>query len=330
MHDDRSSHTQLTSALITDSSIHRPASPSSTLSWYSQPDYVPTSPSESFCTAISERSISEATIRDSDSIRSNSTATYNSSHYPGRPLPRPPVPSTHRSLYDSIYAGPAEESRAPSPPCPEGLLIDFEEPDRDSVYSQDTLHATIPNAQATLETYSRSSYASSNSSYTTAAGTSVRYSDVTDLDVFASRFTDEDSRRGSDYEVSFRGPSCTIQTDGLSLQSMLMLQDFLGPAQSTRSNQSAASTRPSSMAVFGQVTVERRRVTKDGRVKLKLTMRDVAVDKCGICLVQFRAKDRASMSSRCRHVFHESCLGRWLRTNTSKTCPTCREPIEAP
>ncbi len=38
----------------------------------------------------------------------------------------------------------------------------------------------------------------------------------------------------------------------------------------------------------GKVAVDRRRVTKDGRTKLKLSLFGVVVDKCTICLTQFK------------------------------------------
>ncbi len=38
----------------------------------------------------------------------------------------------------------------------------------------------------------------------------------------------------------------------------------------------------------GLVEIQRRRVMKDGRVKLKLSLMGVSVDKCGICLTQFK------------------------------------------
>jgi hypothetical protein len=50
----------------------------------------------------------------------------------------------------------------------------------------------------------------------------------------------------------------------------------------------------------GQIELIRRRVTKDGRVKLKLELLGVAVDKCGICLSQFK-EGEAGVLLRCQH-----------------------------
>jgi hypothetical protein len=113
-----------------------------------------------------------------------------------------------------------------------------------------------------------------------------------------------------------------------------MLTDFMGPATPVRT-----AARPHSFSsisdngmdsginipLLGDVEVERRRKTKDGRVKLKLVLLDSPVDKCGICLMQFRGNNVARLGSVCRHAFHDRCLGRWLVR--SKTCPLCRLPF---
>ena len=97
----------------------------------------------------------------------------------------------------------------------------------------------------------------------------------------------------------------------------------------------------------GRVEVQRRRVTKDGRVKLKLALMGVVVDKCGICLTQFKDAEVACLGTHCQHAyvflvpsscmaqdvewlthrdrFHEYCLKRWIAT--SRTCPMCRASI---
>ncbi|KAF9051816.1 hypothetical protein BJ165DRAFT_1340269, partial [Panaeolus papilionaceus] len=80
------------------------------------------------------------------------------------------------------------------------------------------------------------------------------------------------------------------------------------------------------ISLIGRIEVARRRVLDDGRVKLKLRLLDVAVNKCGICLFQFKDGDRAGLTSVCRHSFHETCLERWLAR--SKTCPLCRVELD--
>ncbi|KAJ7760779.1 hypothetical protein B0H14DRAFT_2225344, partial [Mycena olivaceomarginata] len=68
----------------------------------------------------------------------------------------------------------------------------------------------------------------------------------------------------------------------------------------------------------GGIEVQRRRTTKDGRVKLKLALLGIAVDRCGICMTQFKKAERARLSERCRHAFHDRCLARWVVR--SRTC----------
>ncbi|KAH7905952.1 hypothetical protein BJ138DRAFT_1016970, partial [Hygrophoropsis aurantiaca] len=77
----------------------------------------------------------------------------------------------------------------------------------------------------------------------------------------------------------------------------------------------------------GKVEVERRRVTRDGRVKLKLSLLGLVVDKCSICLSQFRDKESGVLGAKCQHTFHEKCLRGWLARN--QTCPLCRERLDA-
>lgn len=57
-----------------------------------------------------------------------------------------------------------------------------------------------------------------------------------------------------------------------------------------------------SSALAGRIEIERRRVLKDGRVKLKLSLLGAAVDKCGICLSQFKEGELAVLGVGCRHA----------------------------
>ncbi|KAG6812894.1 hypothetical protein H0H92_015629 [Tricholoma furcatifolium] len=271
-------------------------------------------------------------------------------HYPGRPLPRPP--SATRSLVDSTYG--IHEPRAQTSSnsqCPEGLLIDLDSP---PVLS----NPPTPRINDEHSLLARPSYATSSSSSVDLLGSitdmdtpviprhpspnhsepvptpneqtsTTPYSEITDLDVLVSRISENESQDGSDYDA------------------LLLLSEFIGPASPPRTgtNPTLAPTphaplptrqqaRPNPTSIpeplgptpnvplRGSVRVERRRTTKDGRVKLKLGLLDAVVDKCGICLTQFRSDDAAQLGSVCRHAFHEKCLGRWLVR--SKTCPLCR------
>ena len=52
----------------------------------------------------------------------------------------------------------------------------------------------------------------------------------------------------------------------------------------------------------GSIEVVRRRVMKDGRVKLKLSLLGISVDRCGICLSQFKDQEAANLGSTCQHA----------------------------
>ncbi|KAG1847663.1 hypothetical protein DFJ58DRAFT_663155, partial [Suillus subalutaceus] len=78
--------------------------------------------------------------------------------------------------------------------------------------------------------------------------------------------------------------------------------------------------------LVGLVELERRRVTSDGRVKLKLSLLGVNVQKCTICLSRFKNGDHGVLGAKCRHAFHKRCLIPWLARN--QTCPLCREHLD--
>ncbi|KAJ7247879.1 hypothetical protein B0H12DRAFT_1020517, partial [Mycena haematopus] len=128
---------------------------------------------------------------------------------------------------------------------------------------------------------------------------------VTDLDVLLARL-ENDHRDGGNYD------------------DLWMVSDFIGPATPTRSDRATSqqSSTETSVLLTGAIEVQRRRTTKDGRVKLKLALLGTAVDRCGICMTQFKKAERARLSERCKHPFHERCLARWVVR--SRTCPLCR------
>lgn len=101
-----------------------------------------------------------------------------------------------------------------------------------------------------------------------------------------------------------------------------MLSEIIGPAAPSHSPTQDVDVDENSTPCVAKVELARKRVLKDGRVKLKLSLLGVSVDKCGICLSQFKEGVSAALSPACRHIFHETCLKTWMRT--SRTCPTCR------
>ena len=81
-------------------------------------------------------------------------------------------------------------------------------------------------------------------------------------------------------------------------QDLLRIAEMAGPAVSPSKLEEEAIPLPPS----GRVKLERRRVTKDGRVKLKLTLMDTVVDKCSICLSQFKDAEVACLGTNCPHA----------------------------
>jgi len=51
-------------------------------------------------------------------------------------------------------------------------------------------------------------------------------------------------------------------------------------------------------------------------------LRGVRVDRCGICMSQFKAAERARLSEGCGHAFHGLCIEKWVARK--RTCPLCR------
>ncbi|KAF8069099.1 hypothetical protein FPV67DRAFT_1105768 [Lyophyllum atratum] len=268
-------------------------------------------------------------------------------HYPGRPLPQPP--GAIRASADSGATDSVPEDllfgigNQTGPHCPEGLLIDLE----DNAVVQTPIGGSSSN-WPTEEGHPMTtpSAASSSSSVdllgsitdisvppreasseqpSTQRPSAATYLETTDLDVLVSRLGDDEGHQ-----------------DGSNYDALLLLSEFMGPATPTsRSTPDitrfppytppvpddglGASAPVPNVPLLATVQVQRRRTTKDGRVKLKLSLNDVPIDKCGICLTQFKSGDTAQSGSLCRHAFHETCLLKWLVR--SKTCPMCRVPL---
>ncbi|KAI4315447.1 hypothetical protein L6164_028255 [Bauhinia variegata] len=49
-------------------------------------------------------------------------------------------------------------------------------------------------------------------------------------------------------------------------------------------------------------------------------------DTCAVCLYEFQAHDEIRRLTNCPHIFHRSCLDRWMGYD-HRTCPLCRTPI---
>ncbi|KAB2017193.1 hypothetical protein Goshw_010773 [Gossypium schwendimanii] len=46
-------------------------------------------------------------------------------------------------------------------------------------------------------------------------------------------------------------------------------------------------------------------------------------ESCAVCLYDFEGQDEIRRLTNCRHIFHRSCLDRWMGYD-QKTCPLCR------
>lgn len=73
------------------------------------------------------------------------------------------------------------------------------------------------------------------------------------------------------------------------------------------------------------ISVDSRRVTGQGKVKLKLSLLGVRVTKCPICLGQFKKDEKAVLLPECGHVSHEECARKWFREDYR--CFVCRVPL---
>lgn len=49
-------------------------------------------------------------------------------------------------------------------------------------------------------------------------------------------------------------------------------------------------------------------------------------ENCAVCLYDFEGDDDIRRLTNCRHIFHLSCLDRWM-DHDQKTCPLCRTRV---
>lgn len=150
---------------------------------------------------------------------------------------------------------------------------------------------------------------------------------ITDLDIFASRLAEERLRRtsGSGGDGQEENEQDDGQENGRDTYDDLhLLAEFLGPAKAPGLSQDEMERLP-----VGKVEVLRRRIVgkrEDGRdkVKLALAVAGVKVERCAVCLVQFKEGNLACVFP-CLHVLHEQCAAKLLRN--TKQCPTCRSDV---
>jgi len=278
-------------------------------------------------------------------------------HYPGRPLPHPPGAShsgpVRPVLLDLFLAGnipaglppytevePGEQRSAsafssqsqpkqnpcaiclPSPPL-------FNQPG--GGYTPPPIPP--PGLLAMLDDDDMSEPSSPRSTYEMPSSPSVPLAmqrEFTSLEALETRRDDYDGDGDGDVVVT---------TTGSNRENMFPVQSIRGSARQgsiTRMTTPVTGTGTTPVAgvqysvngaQLGQVQVVRRRVTRSGRVKLKLVLLGTTVDRCVVCKMQFRDNDSAALGTRCQHAFHERCAGSWLSCGI-RTCPICGKPFD--
>ncbi|PWN91465.1 hypothetical protein FA10DRAFT_278285 [Acaromyces ingoldii] len=238
-----------------------------------------------------------------------------------RPLPTPP-PTLMNSL---VRPAAAEE---PQPPARSPLASPSIVSERPAEPSPTTAASTT---QASVAAETMAGAASS-----LARAPSLG---LTDLDVFASRLADlqdrrqravaasgsSDDRSLADGDAEPDGEAEGGSTRRDTYDDLHLLAEFLGPAKNPGLTPEQLSQIP-----VAPVECVRRREVKDKKTgavlktKLRLEVAGVKVERCGVCLIQFREGQLAAILE-CLHVFHEDCAGKWLRG--SRVCPSCRAPV---
>ncbi|KAL4243943.1 hypothetical protein ABKN59_010973 [Abortiporus biennis] len=106
--------------------------------------------------------------------------------------------------------------------------------------------------------------------------------------------------------------------DGTNYENLLLLQEIIGSA-SPPSNKALSNSTSTANSTTELSAVDRPQSPSTPLI-------GVAIDKCGICLSQFRENDVGGMGVTCRHAFHERCLCKWILQ--SRSCPLCRHPLD--
>lgn len=103
-----------------------------------------------------------------------------------------------------------------------------------------------------------------------------------------------------------------------ALLSILGLAEFLEPGTASYPLRSDSVSEPRS--VSAALIRELLPVVKFSDLA---EWKDELPEKCAVCLYEFDGEDEIRRLTNCRHIFHRSCLDRWL-DHDQKTCPLCR------
>lgn len=87
-----------------------------------------------------------------------------------------------------------------------------------------------------------------------------------------------------------------LEREGAHYEELAAIGEFLGPAKEVKARADEIAALP-----VGRVEVQKRRVNKDGKVKQKLAVVGVRVDKCAICMNQFKVDQMAALFP-CQHM----------------------------
>ncbi|XP_057443738.1 brassinosteroid-responsive RING protein 1-like [Lotus japonicus] len=68
-------------------------------------------------------------------------------------------------------------------------------------------------------------------------------------------------------------------------------------------------------------------VTKFSELQQKVDSSSPPPESCAVCLYDFEGEDEIRSLMNCRHIFHRSCLDRWIMGYDHRTCPLCRTPF---
>ncbi|KAL6549942.1 Homeobox protein B-H1 [Orobanche minor] len=101
--------------------------------------------------------------------------------------------------------------------------------------------------------------------------------------------------------------------------SLLGLGDFLEPETATHASRVESGSEPRS--VTAALIRELLPVMKFSDLWEIDNME--LPERCAVCLYEFGGEDEIRRLANCRHIFHMSCLDRWM-DHDQKTCPLCR------
>ncbi|GAA5877697.1 hypothetical protein JCM3774_006645 [Rhodotorula dairenensis] len=216
-----------------------------------------------------------------------------------------------------------EETSAPGPPLPRRPTR--REPPAPpvaisaSAAPSTTEDATIPQvtAQGQVAAPTTASPSSVPQPTMTSPPVSPGLSMYTDLDLLLARL--ESQENGTEGQATGSGASAdsSAPRGGQNYEDLLLLSDVLGQAVPS----GATPAELAETLTVARVECERRRVTKSGKVKSKLSVVGVRCVDCAICLARFKVDQFAVVLP----DFHEHCVRSWFRL--SRHCPVCRDEV---